>query len=525
MSGLGVITLEIALRPTSARTIDPTRVRVYELTLRLSLDGRSSQDPLEKVPKNAPARRVTINTEELLKVAADERAYGQKLTGMLFSSPDALEAFRLAYTARAKGSLLQVLIRLAISDTTLHDLHWEWLCDPRFPERSDFLATDRTVALARYHYATTTEPRERGNYRALIVAASPQNLNEYELEPFPAADRSAKLARLLTNRRTIQEQVLPAMQVDLLTSTDTHQQERTSACPPSSRALIETLRSARPALVYIMCHGAFTTPRSGVARNTDAEPRLILEGEDGNVELVDAGRIATYLRQSTWAPDLVVLASCESAGAGYNPRALTALAPQLLEAGIGVVVAMFGQISLAAAERFVEVFFDELRMGHAVGTCVAEARAQLLSINDYHWWRPVLFTRMQDGAALRFATPQKVEIENKGGIEVVRGEPRPSTPWVTEYHRIINGNSQLNEKDRKACRTLLDTIATLLRIQSPTEHDRAAFINALDDLSRYPSGFYYQLLKRIQRPPSGSGPVFAYSYRVEASRRVSASGN
>lgn len=525
MSGPGVVTLEIALRLASASTTRSTTERAYALTLRSSLDGQSWQDPLVKASPRSLERRVTINTELLLSVSSDERTYGRQLSSMVFKRKLARAAYEKAYaTAEATKSIFQILLWFDPNDTILPDLRWECMCDPRFPDRAEFLATNRRIALVRYHSSSTAQWRQPGEPRALIVAASPQKLDTFKLDPFPAAEHSARLEQLLSSSRTVERQVLLPMQVDLLASADQNgSQGSVSSTRPSSFALIEKLRVSKPALIYIMCHGAFAQAPADAAKASDAGPCLILEQEDGTPERVDAARIATYLRTSEWAPDLVVLASCESAGAGHNSRALAALAPRLLEAGIMMVVAMHGRIESEAAVRFSEVFFDELRLGRPIGFCVAEARAQLLSANDPHWWRPALFSRLENGAARPFMNRETTRRAN-AAVVLVRGEAGPA-PWVAEYHGIIDRSPQIDYKKREHCHALLNRIAELLRSRSPSEQERQAFAEALDELDRNRVGFYYQLLKRIQRPPHASDPAFAFSYRREAARRVSASGS
>jgi hypothetical protein len=113
---------------------------------------------------------------------------------------------------------------------------------------------------------------------------------------------------------------------------------------------------------------------------------------------VPAGELAQQLRQLEVQPRLVVLASCRSAGGDRLSSAGGALAsagPRLAEAGIPAVVAMQGDVSMGTIERFMPVFFTELREHGHIDRAMAVARNIVRDEPDA--WMPVLFLRLKSG--------------------------------------------------------------------------------------------------------------------------------
>ena len=122
-----------------------------------------------------------------------------------------------------------------------------------------------------------------------------------------------------------------------------------------------------------------------------------LEGENGEVERVSGVDLAAQLRLLSNPPLLIVLASCESAGADEGD-ALQALGPLLCEAGVPAVIAMQGQISMQSIARGMPIFFDHLQRDGLVDRALAAARASLAAYSADDLWMPALFMRLKDGA-------------------------------------------------------------------------------------------------------------------------------
>ncbi len=143
-------------------------------------------------------------------------------------------------------------------------------------------------------------------------------------------------------------------------------------------------------ILYLVAHGMLV----------EGEPWLFLEQADGATARVPGHALATCIREAQQRPRLVVLASCQSAGAGVDPTpettgALSALGPRLAEAGVPAVIAMQGNVSIETVGQFMPVLFEELRRDGVIDRAVAAARSQVRQRPD--WWMPVLFMRLRSG--------------------------------------------------------------------------------------------------------------------------------
>ena len=133
----------------------------------------------------------------------------------------------------------------------------------------------------------------------------------------------------------------------------------------------------------------------------EGEPWLFLEREDGTADRVRGGELVTRIQELEDRPRLVVLVSCQSAGAGdvepasQDGGALAGLGPRLAEAGVPAVIAMQGNITMKTAAAFMPVFFQELRRDGQVDRATAVARGAVRERPD--WWMPVLFMRLKSG--------------------------------------------------------------------------------------------------------------------------------
>jgi hypothetical protein len=166
----------------------------------------------------------------------------------------------------------------------------------------------------------------------------------------------------------------------------------TALASPGAATLTSILERMRDRcdILYLVCHGAVI----------DGEPKLWLETPDGAADVVTGSQLVTGLRQLQEQPRLVVLVSCQSAGASPNDRiddrgALVALGPRLASAGIPAVLAMRSDVTMQTVAEFMPAFFAELRRSGEVDQAVAVARSAVSERPDA--WMPVLFTRLRSG--------------------------------------------------------------------------------------------------------------------------------
>ncbi len=101
-------------------------------------------------------------------------------------------------------------------------------------------------------------------------------------------------------------------------------------------------------------------------------------------------------------PHLMTLTACESA-AQVNAGYLVGLAPALVEAGSGAVVAMGDKVGVEVAREFNYHFYRRLATHGYIDLAVNEARSYLLDRGGWSWSIPTLF--LERGAERIFATP------------------------------------------------------------------------------------------------------------------------
>ena len=137
-----------------------------------------------------------------------------------------------------------------------------------------------------------------------------------------------------------------------------------------------------------MCHGAIVK----------GEPRLWLETDEGNVQVVGAGELVAAMSRTDNPLRLVVLASCQSAGTGASADALTAFGPLLAAAGIPAVIAMQEKVSMELIQDFMPKFFAELASDGQIDRAMAVARGFTVTQKRLDYWIPVLFMRLRSGS-------------------------------------------------------------------------------------------------------------------------------
>ncbi len=323
----------------------------YHLWLTLH-DGQSDtiRGPFVAGPFDAVALRA---------VALDPAAYGAALGPMLFAEAAALAAYRELYAAavnRADALRLRVLL-----PTDLHGLRWETLCDP---EHNQPLALGK-VWLSRYLAADDVTPlrhRPRSELRAVIAIAAPHDAERWGLAPIDAAAETARARQALAGI---------AADADVVTAT----WEKLSA---AVRAGCDIL--------YLVAHGALV----------DHQPWLWLVHEDGHATKQAGADLAALIRSLTpdRRPRLIVLISCDGL---TDDQPLTALGPQLAQAGVPAVLTAYGALSQAAAAVALPVFFTELSRDGQLDRALTHARLALQQAGHSAWWALTLLSRLSDG--------------------------------------------------------------------------------------------------------------------------------
>ena len=317
---------------------------------------------------------IEIDRKRLLAHQADATKYGEALSAMLFGNGQIRDVFGKA-RAVAQANRYALRLRLFIGNNApeLHELWWETLSDPI---DGGLLLTREDIVFSRYldssDWRPVTPARKR-SLDALVVVANPRDIDQYSPD-----------GRTFAPVRVPAE--LDAARVGLGSINIVPVATQGSA---TFDGIVATLRHGYD-ILYLVCHGALI----------DGEPRLYLEDELGNTSVVRGSDFVVRLREMRERPRLVVLASCQSAGAGAEPAAddggaLAALGPRLAETGIPAVLAMQGNVSMASVARFMPVFFAEIERHGQIDRAAAVARGTIRERPD--WWMPVLFMRLKSG--------------------------------------------------------------------------------------------------------------------------------
>jgi hypothetical protein len=325
--------------------------------------------PPESDADMAPVRGVAGFDLESIRAAEwdGQEAVGLALTEQLFADPAVLTHYRQASAAaEAVDAVLRIRLFIGPTAPELHALKWELLRDPC---TSKPLATRERIVFSRFLSGTDWRPvrlRPQDALRALVVIANPSDLTAFRMAPVDV-DAERKRAK----------ESMGEIRIDGVTGPDTFTN------------LMDRLREEFD-ILYLVSHGVLDK----------GEPTLWLESASGTSARTPGRDLADRLGELRRPPRLVVLASCQSAGTGDDSHVgeggvLAALGPRLSEAGIPAVVAMQGNISMETAERFMPVFFRELRRDGQVDRAMAAARAEVRDRPDV--WVPALFLRLNSG--------------------------------------------------------------------------------------------------------------------------------
>jgi hypothetical protein len=349
-----------------------------EVSLRRATYGRIAGELRFQDPSNESDVRFSdvlapLDMRALEETRFDPRRYGTMLGRWIMSSRRSREAL-LKVVAQAQSAEAVMRVRLNIADdaTELHRVRWE---AARLGKRLLFVGEN--VLFSRYVNSTDfrrIQRRSRGDLRAMIVVASPTDLAAYGTADAPVAaiDAAKETARARTAFGDI-----PVDTIEL-----------------PKRATLENIATALRAeaydILYLICHGGII----------DRQPHLWLEAEDGTSDVVQGDEFTARIAELRQRPSLIVLASCESAGADGvaivgDDGVLAALGPRLAEEGIPAVIAMQGTVSIDTIERFMPRFFEELAIDGQLDRGVAVARGAVRERMDA--WAIVLFTRLKGG--------------------------------------------------------------------------------------------------------------------------------
>jgi hypothetical protein len=362
-------------------------------TFQITIQRKSGDRWPVVVEESKPGVFLPIRKEGVLKVDEAElkgqqtpKNYGT-LLGMALFRDDVRDAFVQAL--RESAGCLRVL--LFIEDIQARTWRWERLCAP-LDGIWNFLALDQRVPFSLYLPSLTDRlfpPIGRRDLRALVLVASPEDLERYRLDQFDVQATTTSVLRALGE---IPCDVLAAVEGAI--------------GPPTLDALCDCLTKEPYTLLHVVSHGNYMA----------GDTNLFLAGVEQLLERVEGTRLLERLRRLGSAhglPRFVFLATCESA----NPEAegaLGGLAQNLVrELGMPAVVAMTDRVSVKTAQALAEGFYRQLREHGEVDRALVEATAAIAG--HYDVTVPALFSRL-GGRPLfsdtldRSLTPMEIEL-------------------------------------------------------------------------------------------------------------------
>lgn len=322
----------------------------------------------------------------LVGYVSDPAQYGKALSAAVFHGDIAAKFKQARDGARDKGAKLRVRVYIEPQASELQGVHWEAMADPDPDKPIDLFASEsiwwsRYLASGDFQEMRTREHPEK--LKVLVVVSNPSNLTTHN--PPLAAIPPGPAVELVTNA------VAEAFENRLVCETLGNGERATD------KNIISKLREGVDVL-YLMCHG-FASP--------GAPPILFLEKPDGTIDKVQGEVLVQRIQDLEQRPRLIVLASCQSAGAetGISQEVdkqgqafAAAIGPRLAAAGIPAVLAMSGNFSTEAAKAFIPAFFKELVSEAGAGQIDRALSMARFQIKDpAQAWRPVLFMRLRSG--------------------------------------------------------------------------------------------------------------------------------
>ncbi|MDQ1286501.1 MAG: hypothetical protein QG622_66 [Actinomycetota bacterium] len=394
----GVDVIEVSIAPAEvAESFDvhvlqsPTGQASVQVKLDVrGLTGRQRELQQALLASTVQTRRAVPTVERTIQDV------GRVLFTALLGTGDVVASYRAARgLADARGHRLHIVLR--VDDPALAALPWEMMYDPLV----DTYVCRREQLVRTVPVRTACAPGEASlPIRILAVDASPPGMPGLDLP-----GERAVLSQALKNG-------IASGRIEL------------SWVPRATWAeLQERLLDGEWHVVHFFGHGGFDPARD--------EGFLVLAGEDGRPDRVEAGRLADLLREARPIPPVVVLNACQSGVPGIVD-AFSGTATTLVQHGIATVAAMQYEISDDAAIAFARAFYSSLARGRTVDEAVLSGRVGILGTGSQtlEWITPVLYARDQRTApfAVRTLGPAITETATAA---TMRREPPGTAPDTT----------------------------------------------------------------------------------------------
>ncbi len=167
---------------------------------------------------------------------------------------------------------------------------------------------------------------------------------------------------------------------------------------------------------------------------------LVLEDNSGDADSLSAIELGILLNRS--GLQLILLDACNSAELTTAPY--RSIAPALIRAQVGAVVAMQFKVPTEATRPFAVEFYRALAEGFPIDACVTEGRKAVMAATGLYnpdWGIPVVYTRAPDGRL--FAPPAapakpNAPAEQGGGINFTLGSGNILSDSNVKFHNVAN---------------------------------------------------------------------------------------
>ncbi|MCP4702193.1 MAG: CHAT domain-containing protein, partial [Gammaproteobacteria bacterium] len=488
-------------------------VSLYSPDMDLDTDRRPFIDPLALAEEQKTLENLRWYLEnywrwpvgpDVLRARRAEQGLekaGRKLFDAVFGFPDGIRIWQ-QFRDREGAKLLTIDSR----DPEILRLPWELLAD----EKSHLFALDISVR-RRVHESKQrlTGPAFKPPLRILMVTARPQDPATPFIDPRFSAKALLDAADILGPDQAVVEFLAPA----------------------TFKALSRRLRQGKPVhVVHFDGHGVYKA-----AENLGY---LAFENERGGLDNVDAARLGLLMVKAK--TPLLVLDACQSAKVG-GPDPFRGVAPRLIEAGAGGVVAMPYSVLTKTAERFFREFYRALVRGDTIGQAVDKGRWALLDTpkrGEIHhpdlgkidillkdWFLPVLYQRAGDPAPFAKADetpPQQAERgckENSPQVDaaLLGAFPKPKYCFIGRARELWQLQRHLDKHKIVVVHGLAGQGKTALAAETARwlvrsgRFDKAVFISfegggdtdsALGQLGRALLGDDFSALSRADRLPA-----------------------